>query len=411
MRSVRILAAGAVGTLSMGLLTLVPAWASAPYDIPASCPADTVHSTELGGDDFNPATDRSLQWDLDPWGNYLDDPKFGVVQRDGAGQDGWLLHVDNPTTPGAVGAWVKSQIPLPEGRRIYAGVRHSYALDALRTEPQEPGDPVFTTPTTGASAVIPASPQAKYIASASVESRGFVTTSTDVSGLAGTSASPRLTIHQTREGRADWATGWDIDDIAIHTCDAATPSLPTDVTATGQLGAARLRWVPPSWHGTGGLTRYRITVSPGDRVIDNIPASATSAYVSGLARHVSYTFTLQAYSAAGGSQAVTRSLTGTKLTALASPSTISAGKSSKVSGKLYRADNSAALRGSTVVLQGRKKGTYTWNDKATTTTWSGSGEYAFIVRPSSSWQYRVLYRSGNGTYLGTFSVTRTVTVS
>lgn len=395
----------------MSLLTLVPAWASAQADIPASCPADTVHSTELGGDDFNPATDRSLQWDLDPSGNYLDDPKFQVVQRDGAGQDGWLLHVDNPTTPGTAGAWVKSQISLPEGRRIYAGVQQSYALDALRTEPQEPGDPVFTTPLTGASAVIPASPQAKTIASASVESHRFVTTATDVSGLAGTVASPRLSVRQIREGRADWATGWDIDDIAIHTCDAATPSLPTDVTATGQLGAMRLRWVPPSWQGTGGLTRYRITVSPGDRVIDNVPANATSAYVSGLSRHVSYTFRLQAYSASGGSQAVARSLTGTKLTATANPSTIAVGKSSRISGKLYRADNSAAITGAAVVLQGRKKGTSTWSDRATSTTWSSSGEYAFIVRPSSSWQYRVLYRSGNGTYLGTFSVTRTVTVS
>lgn len=190
-------------------------------------------------------------------------------------------------------------------------------------------------------------------------------------------------------------------------CGGPTPSAPRSTTAKGGLRTAAVTWTGPVWPGDGGLTKYRITVSPGGRVIDNIPPSATGYKVTGLATGTTYTFTVQAFSAAGAGPGAAKKLVGTNAT-VASKS-VRYGSSTSVSGKLYRVDNGKGLAGKSIRVQARRKGTTSWATIASRTT-SSTGTFWLSVKPTATTEYRVVYYSGNWAYLGTVSGVGTITV-
>lgn len=191
--------------------------------------------------------------------------------------------------------------------------------------------------------------------------------------------------------------------------DGPAPTAPTSVSAKGGVQRATVTWQEPRWAGVGGVTKYRITVSPGGKVIDYISPETRSKVVGGLASGVTYTFAVQAYSQDGAGGYARKRLIGTKATSALSATTVTYGTSVKFSGKAYRVDTGKGVSGWTVTLQNRTKGSTTWRSVSTITT-STYGSYSFTVQPWSSRDYRAVYLSGNSTYLGTTSPVRPVTV-
>jgi len=182
----------------------------------------------------------------------------------------------------------------------------------------------------------------------------------------------------------------------------------TRVLAVVLRGKATVDWSPPEWAGQTGLTGYTVAVSPGDRVID-VPPTATSQVVDGLARRTSYTFTVTAVSGPHQSQPATTTLTGTGITRSLSPATIGYGTTATLRGNAYRTDTGLGQPGWRLVLMSREKGSAIWQDVAATST-GDDGSYSFSVSPSANQEFRVRYDSGNSDYLGSTSPIATATV-
>ena len=72
--------------------------------------------------------------------------------------------------------------------------------------------------------------------------------------------------------------------------------------------AAAVTWAAPSSSGGSAVTAYRVTVSPGSRVID-LPATARSASVPTLVNGRAYTISVAARNGSGLSTAVSGSVT------------------------------------------------------------------------------------------------------
>lgn len=85
---------------------------------------------------------------------------------------------------------------------------------------------------------------------------------------------------------------------AAQASTAATPSAPRAVTATAGDGAATVTWQPSLRAGTSAVTSYRIRVLPSNRLV-TVPATVTSAAVTGLTNGTAYTFGVQGGNAAG----------------------------------------------------------------------------------------------------------------
>ncbi|MEU6644373.1 M4 family metallopeptidase [Saccharomonospora sp. NPDC046836] len=241
------------------------------------------------------------------------------------------------------------------------------------------------------------------------DTHGYAASRLDLSSLAGKSVQLRWRITADPQVFLD---GWNLDNVNLYACGSGAPSEPRSYTGTGAPGTATLKWTAPLWPGNGGLTKYKLTITSvsSTRTIDNISPTATSRVVTGLANSgYSYTFKLTPYSAAGAGPSVSKRLVGGRISVTASPTTINRGGSTKISGKVVRSDNGVAYKGWAIRLEGRRKGTSTWSLVATGYTGTG-GAYSFTRRPVASWEYRVVYRSGNSSYLGSISPSRTVTV-
>jgi phosphatidylinositol-3-phosphatase len=80
------------------------------------------------------------------------------------------------------------------------------------------------------------------------------------------------------------------------------PSAPQTVTATaGKHGTATISWQPPTNDGGCAVSSYAIAASPLNVGTTTVSASTTSATVSGLAKGVTYTFTVAANNCNGSS--------------------------------------------------------------------------------------------------------------
>ncbi|MGZ8414318.1 MAG: glycosyl hydrolase family 18 protein [Gemmatirosa sp.] len=76
------------------------------------------------------------------------------------------------------------------------------------------------------------------------------------------------------------------------------PGAPTAVTATAGDAQAIVRWTAPASTGGSAITGYRVTVSPGGRVV-TVPAPATTTTVATLTNGTAYTFVVAATNAVG----------------------------------------------------------------------------------------------------------------
>lgn len=391
-----MLAAAAAATFLPGLLALTGASAvsaaqSSVAAVPAACPSGTAHTTYLGGDDFDTSTAQAADWNITEGGS------FQIVSWQESGDDGRMRSA-NPAEAGEVEVDSISTFALPAGKTSVLALTHQHEFDteALTLHSQGFVD-------------IGVNGEWQQIASYD-GSRTLQTEHIDLGSYAGQSVKLRFRISSDGHTSPESATGWDIDDIAFASCEPATmPAAPQSVKATGYLGKAVVTWTAPPASATAEVTKYSLEVTPGGRLVDNIPANASSWSISGLASATNYKFTVRAHSIAGAGAPRSKFLIGLKLSATPSASTITYGNSVKISGKLYRADNNTGVTGQSVKLIGRKKGTSTWSYVATTTTGS-YGAYSFTKSPGSNYEYRVLFAAGSPAYLGAQSVIRPISV-
>src|SRR5262249_29080008 len=93
---------------------------------------------------------------------------------------------------------------------------------------------------------------------------------------------------------------------AFRAAGGTVRSAPTGVTATAGNGQATMSWTAPSSSGSGAVTSYTVTASPGGQTA-TVNGSTTTARVSGLTNGTPYTFTVTATNAAGTGPASTAS--------------------------------------------------------------------------------------------------------
>jgi RHS repeat-associated protein len=103
----------------------------------------------------------------------------------------------------------------------------------------------------------------------------------------------------------------------------ALPGAPTDVSAVVGDGFAEVRWTPPADPGSGPITGYVVTMSPGGLQLA-VPAGETSRIVPNLAFGASYQFMVAAVSRAGSGPASQPSGAVTLLSTPSAPQAVSA---------------------------------------------------------------------------------------
>lgn len=101
------------------------------------------------------------------------------------------------------------------------------------------------------------------------------------------------------------------------------PGAPTGVSATVGEGFAEVRWTPPADPGSGPITGYVVTMSPGGLQLA-VPAGETSRILPGLAFGTSYQFTVAAVGRAGSGPTSQPSSAVTLLSAPSAPQAVSA---------------------------------------------------------------------------------------
>ncbi|MFB6722255.1 fibronectin type III domain-containing protein [Kribbella sp. NPDC056345] len=121
---------------------------------------------------------------------------------------------------------------------------------------------------------------------------------TTVAALAGLTNGTTYTVKvraRTKAGDGAWS------ERTATPVAARVPDVPTDLQVSpAATGTLKVAWKPPSDPGTSAVTGYRVTVSPGGRVVE---ATGSTAEIDGLAQETDYSVTVQAVNAAGVSTA------------------------------------------------------------------------------------------------------------
>ncbi|ETA66456.1 Zinc metalloprotease (elastase) [Haloechinothrix halophila YIM 93223] len=237
------------------------------------------------------------------------------------------------------------------------------------------------------------------------DSRGYMSSRLNVSSLGGKKVIFRWRITADPEVFFD---GWTLDNVNLYACGGDRASSPANMSATGKLHRAVLRWQPPVWDGDGDVRKYSIAVRSGGkrlRYIDNISADTNRFVVRKLRRNTTYNFRVRAHNATGPGAFNQHRLKGTTVAASSKPKVLRFGRKTTIKGTLFNPNNKRAVRWHKVVLRGKPKGADKWRtiDRMRT---DGNGRYSFTHKPYRHFHYRVFYWSNNKFRMGTKSDVR-----
>jgi type VII secretion-associated serine protease mycosin len=198
----------------------------------------------------------------------------------------------------------------------------------------------------------------------------------------------------------------------FRTVDLA-PAAVSKLTATGAYPGATISWTMPAITDLDQVIVRRATgttapssVTAGTAVYSGLN---NSAKVSGLSVGTTYTFRVWVKDRSGKlSSGATVRLVGSKVSVGSDITTVTHKKAVKVTSRLLRADNGAAISGVTVQLYGKRRGTSTWTLLGTATS-SSTGYLTLNHKPAWSLDYRWTFPGSSG-YTGSVSGSRTVGV-
>jgi alpha-tubulin suppressor-like RCC1 family protein len=188
---------------------------------------------------------------------------------------------------------------------------------------------------------------------------------------------------------------------------AVLPGAPTGVTATPGDTTATISWTAPSSFGSGTLTGYTATASPGSASCST--SGATTCTVTGLTNGTTYTVTVITHATGGDSSPSSPvTVTPTGMLAITVPSTAT------LPGPAPGSTASAQL-GTVTVTDTRGLGTASWTVMVTATAFTtGSGTGPQTIPPSqvTYWSGPATATTGTGTFTpGQASAASAVTLS
>ncbi|HEX4304643.1 MAG TPA: DUF4082 domain-containing protein [Solirubrobacterales bacterium] len=177
---------------------------------------------------------------------------------------------------------------------------------------------------------------------------------------------------------------------AVVPTEAKPAGAPTGVTATAKSSGAILTWTAPASDGGSEITRYRITPLLGGvaQTPTTTSSSATTGTVSGLTNDTSYTFKVQAITAAGLGAESAESNAVTPFDTIfdqATPGTVDSGDGGSVElGVRFRSDVAGEVNGIRFYKASTNTGTHIGS------LWSAEGkllaEATFKGETASGWQ-------------------------
>lgn len=262
MRRSRVLATLLALLLLVSLATVLPSSATAEAEVPASCPSGTLNSDPIAADDFNPDTPAGVTWQATPAGSF-------TARQHANAQDGWLVNGD-PSASDFRSEYTSQWITLPHGRRVWLQLRHAYDLDPGA------GATVYLSQPAGWHALLF---DGRTWSGFSGSSRGYRADKVDISEYAGRRVQVAFAVTPGDDAPTASQTGWDIDDLSIHTCDDASPSGPDQLVVAPGYTAIRATWQPPAWRPelvTGYQARLvDVADSTRNRVVDLGPDART----------------------------------------------------------------------------------------------------------------------------------------
>jgi surface protein len=213
------------------------------------------------------------------------------------------------------------------------------------------------------------------------------------------------------EPRPVWGTCPDLTPPAVPSGLTASPGFDT-VTATSPRPRAVIRWTNPT---DPDLDAIEVRWDDGSGWKIRRLGTVTSTTYSGLAQGQQHRFAVRAVDSSGNESAWTSAvrLNGSTLTSSASPTRVTRGETTTISGRLTRAGTTTALGGRSVRVQIRTQQTdgswSTWSGLTTVTT-NSKGNYSFPHKTPRNAEYRAVF-TGQGSDLGSVSPRRRVNVA
>ena len=177
----------------------------------------------------------------------------------------------------------------------------------------------------------------------------------------------------------------------VTPASAVVPAAPTGVAAQPASQSARVTWTAPAADGDSPLTGYTVTpyIGATAQTATNVPATATSATITGLTNGTAYTFKVVAKNSVGSSPASAASGAVTPQATIfdfTAPAVDDAGDTSAVElGVKFRADSSGSITGVRFYKSAANTGTHSGS------LWSATGtrlaQATFQNESASGWQH------------------------